>query len=71
MAQTIKIERILEQRDVDAALYLLGRMLALSDSVVGERRAELAALRKRLSRSRHISGDERLKVVRSYREVIG
>lgn len=69
MARMITIERVLEQRDVDAALYLLKRVLNVDDSP--ERRAKLEVLRKRLQSSRRISPEDRKAVILSYREVIG
>jgi hypothetical protein len=69
--RTITIERFLEQRDVDAALYLLGRMLNLSNDVLGSRRGGLQLLKNKLERSRRISPHERSEIISSYREVIG
>lgn len=68
---TIKIESFLEQRDVDAALYLLGRLLGLSDATLGARRQDLAAMKKNLEHSRHITPDQRHAIVSSYRAVVG
>lgn len=67
--QMVTIERVLEQRDVDAALYLLKRVLNVDGSP--ERRVKLEALRRRLQSSRRISKEDRKAVVLSYREVIG
>jgi hypothetical protein len=64
------VEEILEQRDVDAALYLLNRMLGVDDDD-GARRHRLVELRDRIKHDRKISGDERGQVVAAYREVIG
>lgn len=71
MARTIIIETFLEQRDVDAALYLLGRMLKSDDKLVGAHRARLEELKRKISRTRHITPADRTAVVASYREVIG
>jgi hypothetical protein len=71
MARTITVRRFLEQRDVDAALYLLGRMLGLSDDVVGSQRKELEELERRIEASRTITQEDRHQVVKNYRAVIG
>lgn len=68
---TITVERILEERDVDAALYLLGRMLGLKDEVVGEQRRDLDAMMRRLKKTRTIDEKDRARVVRAYHEIIG
>jgi hypothetical protein len=69
--KTITVERFLEQRDVDAAIYLLGRMLGLSDDVVGGKRVELESIKTRIEHSRHITPEDRHQVVANYRAVIG
>lgn len=71
MARTITFERFLEERDVDAGVYLLSRMLGLDDALLGNRKERLAALKKRLEATRHITPDQRREIVSSYREVIG
>lgn len=68
---TVTVERILEERDVDAALYLLRRMLGLRDDVVGKRRTALESLRRQIAQTRTISHDERKEVVAAYRDIIG
>jgi hypothetical protein len=69
MNRTITIERVLEQRDVDAALYLLRRVLHVDGSP--ERRTKLEALKRRIQSSRRITQEDRMAVISSYREVIG
>ena len=69
-ANIITVEDMLEQRDVDAALYLLSRMLGVADDDI-ERRLRLLALKKHISSRRSISGEERHDIVAAYREVIG
>lgn len=71
MSKMITIERILEQRDVDAALYLLQRMLRLEDTVLHDRRNQLEDLEKKLSRKKRITDEEREAIVYTYREVVG
>lgn len=71
MARTITVQRFLEQRDVDAALYLLGRMLGLSDAVVGSQRTALEELKQRIEMSARITPEDRREVVKNYRAVIG
>lgn len=71
MAQAIVIERILEQRDVDAALYLLSRMLGSNSAALRDRAERLLVLKKRLESSRRINPEQRREVIDSYREVIG
>jgi hypothetical protein len=72
MARTIIIERFLEQRDIDAALYLLTRMLGLDAPTVDHAtRERLAALRAQLAASRRISPEQRREVISAYREVVG
>ena len=69
--KTLYIDKVIEQRDLDAALYLIEGMMGLSDRVVGERRATLAALRKRLERTHVITETEKQTVISTYREVVG
>jgi hypothetical protein len=71
MQRTVTIERFLEQRDVDAGLYLLSRLLGLDVEVLGDRRERLESLKKRLESSRHITQEQKQEIVSSYREVIG
>lgn len=71
MPHMVTIERFLEQRDVDAGIYLLSRLLGLEAEVLGDRREKLASLKKRLESSRHITQDQKQEIVSSYREVIG
>lgn len=69
--KTLYIDKVIEQRDLDAALYLIEGMMGLSDRVVGERRATLTALRKRLERTHVITETEKQAVISTYREVVG
>ena len=72
MARTIMLDRILEQRDVDAGLYLLSRMLGLDPNMMNKRQREkLASLKTRLESTRKISVEDRQVIVSTYREVIG
>jgi hypothetical protein len=70
MPRMITLERILEQRDVDAGLYLLGRMLGMAVMEPGQRE-KLLALKARLEATRKISAEDRKTIVSNYREVIG
>jgi hypothetical protein len=69
--KTIVLERFLERRDVDAALYLLGCMLSLGDKMHSGQRKDLTKLKVRLVRSGHISAGDKKFVISSYREIIG
>jgi cobyrinic acid a,c-diamide synthase len=69
--KTLYIDKVIEQRDLDAAIYLIEGMMGLSDRIVGERRATLAALRKRLERTNVITETEKQAVISTYREVVG
>lgn len=69
--ETMTIDSYLEQRDVDAALYLLQRMLGLDDRVLRDRRIRLEGLQRKLSRKKKITDDERHAIVCTYREVVG
>lgn len=69
--KTLYIDKVIEQRDLDAALYLIEGMMGLSDSVIGERRERLANLRKRLERTHVITETEKQAVISTYREVVG
>jgi hypothetical protein len=71
MARMITLQRFLEQRDVDAGLYLLGRMLGFPEHMSAAQRAKLAALKARLETTRKITSEDRTTIVSSYREVIG
>lgn len=64
----INVDKILLQRDVDAALYLLTRMLDLE---FGEKRKDLELLFKKIGSRRTIDENERLQVISLYREVVG
>lgn len=66
---TVTMEFILQDRDVDAALYLLGRMLGVETTFAMKDR--LTTLKHRLERTRKISDRDRHNIVSSYREVIG
>ena len=66
----VTLEFVLEDRDVEAALYLLGRMLgvqALSIDMLDR----LSTLKQRLERTRKITDRDRHNIVAAYREVIG
>jgi hypothetical protein len=67
----ITVQKILEQRDVDAALYLLGRMLGMDASVLGDRRKVLEDMQRRLTSSRTITAADRTNIVSHYHEVVG
>lgn len=67
----VVIEKFLAQRDVDAALYLLGRMLNLDPERVGEKRQRLLELHFNLYEHRQVSPQERVEIIDSYREIIG
>lgn len=68
----IKVERIFEQRDVDAALCLLRQMLGMGPSVLdADRRTKLEKMKISLEGSRRISGEQKNEIVRNYREVVG
>ena len=69
--KTLYIDKVIEQRDLDAALYLIEGMMGLSDRIVGERREYLANLRKRLERTHVITETEKQAVIHTYREVVG
>lgn len=71
MSQTIVIERFIEKRDVDAALYLLGRMLSLDARLLPEKKSQLLNLKSSLERTHHITPMIRKAVIANYREVIG
>jgi hypothetical protein len=65
------IERFREQRDVHAAIHLLGCMLNSSTQGLEARRKKLTGLKNKLQKTLHISMPEKVVVVRSYREIIG
>jgi hypothetical protein len=71
MMRMITVQKILEQRDVDAALYLLGRMLGMDSSMLGERRKVLEDMQRRLTASRKITAADRTNIVSHYHEVVG
>jgi hypothetical protein len=72
VSKTIIIERFIEKRDVDAALYLLGRMLDLDPSQLPDGRKHLlAGMKDSLERTHHITPLIRKAVIANYREVIG
>jgi pentatricopeptide repeat protein len=71
MAQTIIIERFIEKRDVDAALYLLGRMLSLDSRLRPEKKEQLLEMKHSLEHSHRITPVIRKAVIANYREVIG
>lgn len=64
----ITVDKFLHERDVDAALYLLSKMLDLE---VGEKRPELENLFKSIKKRRTIDPYERRQIVTYYREVVG
>jgi hypothetical protein len=71
MARMITVERILEQRDVDAALYLLGRMLGMDRNVLGDKQRIFEDMKSRLTSSRSITAADRKNIVSYYHEVVG
>jgi len=71
MAKSIMVEKILEKRDIDAALYLLTRLLGSTSSDMDARRGKLTALKSCLESSKHITNEQRQEVVLNYRQVIG
>lgn len=64
----ITVDKFLVQRDVDAALYLLSRMLNIE---FGEKRRELEAMYHLIKKKQAIDGYEREQIVSLYREVVG
>jgi hypothetical protein len=68
---TMTVDKFLRQRDTDAALYLLGRMLNLRDAVLREHRPKLEELHKKVSQKKRITADDRRVIACTYREVVG
>jgi len=64
----ITVEKLLHERDVDAALYLLSRMLSLE---YGEKRKELQTLYNYVKDKRVLDNYEKTQIVNLYREVVG
>jgi hypothetical protein len=68
----INIDRVVQERDVDAALYLLTRILGCSEGMMDlQLRNKLAKLQKKVSESRNLSDSEKSAIVGAYHEVIG
>jgi hypothetical protein len=67
---TITVDRVIQRRDVDAALYLLDTLLGLKDAALGERRERLMTLKRRLGARRAVIPEERTELVRLYNEVM-
>lgn len=67
---TILIDRVIQRRDVDAALYLLDTLLGLKDATLGDRRERLVTLRRRLEARKSVIPEERVELVRTYNEVM-
>ena len=67
----IVVEEIIEQRDVDAGLYLLTRMLRLPDLMSPKKYSEMAAIYSRIADERQLHPYDREYIVASYHEVIG
>jgi hypothetical protein len=70
MKMTLVVNKLLEKRDVDAALYLLSKILGIQDDDAN-RTARLEALKNILLRSKHLSDEQRKDIISAYREVIG
>lgn len=70
MVVQLQMERILRQRDAEAAVYLLQKMLGIS-KVPQARRLELQRLQERIEKKHSISDAERRQVATAYHEVIG
>lgn len=66
----ILIDRVIQRRDVDAALYLLDTLLGLKDAALGDRRDRLVTLRRRLEARKAVVPEEREELVRLYNEVM-
>lgn len=64
----ISVDKFLIPRDVDAALYLLSRMLDLE---FGEKRAELQTMYNHINNKKTVDGYEKHQIVSLYREVVG
>jgi hypothetical protein len=71
MSQAVVVDKLLEERDVDAALYLLQRLLDLSADALGQKRAQLERAKERIERARRLTRNDRHLVATSYREVLG
>ena len=67
----IVLKKLYEQRDVDAAIYLLSIMLGNERKVSAVRRMQLENLKLALERDRHITPLMRKAVISNYREIIG
>ena len=64
----ITVEKVLVERDVDAALYLLSRMLNIE---FGKKRSELQKMYDHVKVKRSLDSYERHQIISLYREVVG
>ena len=64
----ITVDKALVERDVDAALYLLSRMLNLE---FGKKRDELQKMYEHIKTKRSLDKYERHQIISLYREVVG
>lgn len=72
MTMTVSLDLILQGRDADAGVYLLGRILDRGAArLAAERKEMLARLKSRLERTQRIKDDDRRLIVSTYREIIG
>jgi hypothetical protein len=65
----VVMEYVLEDRDVEAALYLLSRMLGVETTF--DMKDRLTTLKQKLERTRKITNLDRYNIVTTYREIIG
>lgn len=66
---TVIVEKILQERNVDAALYLLSRMLGIT--IDASKRRELEVLQRHIRDKGKVDSYDSHNVVMLYREVIG
>jgi hypothetical protein len=68
----INVDRVIQERDVDAALYLLTRLLGTKEGMLDEkRRRVLSTMKKKVEDVRKITEAERNVIISTYHEVIG
>jgi hypothetical protein len=70
MVNRLQLDEVLEDRDIDAALYLLTRILGVRDTD-NTLREKLLEMKDRLEQDRAFQPNDKIDVVSAYREIIG
>ncbi len=68
---TVMVVHEIQEKDIEAGLCLLKRILRITGKKMGTKRAKLEALKNRLEHHCSLNDSERRDLISSYLEVVG